>query len=294
VTTVLQHLIDAISLGSIYALLGLGIALIFGIMRLVNFAYGELVMVSAYAATELGHATLFVIIPVMLLVPLMFALVMERFAFRPVRQAAETTLMVTSFAVSYLLQNLAMLIFGATPRSINLSTTFSESFSVGGLSVPKLDIATVVTTVVLIVALTLFLKRTRLGIQVRAASEDFTMARVLGVRANIVIASAFGISGVLAGAASFLLVSQTGTVFPTMGQTAVLAAFIATVLGGMDSLVGAVAGGMILGLLTVALESYLPSSLQQYQQAFAYIVVIMVLVGRPDGLFVPKTSRTRV
>ncbi|QTI87265.1 branched-chain amino acid ABC transporter permease [Streptomyces sp. AgN23] len=293
-TTLIQHLIDAVTLGSIYALLGLGITLVFGIMRLVNFAHGELVMVGAYAAVVIGHGSLPVLIAAVIILPMLFALLMERFAFRPVRRAAETTLLVTSFAVSYLLQNLAMLIFGATPRSINLLTAFSESFTAGGLSIPKLDIATVTTAAVLCAGLTLFLKRTRLGVQVRAASEDFRMARVLGVRANRVIASAFCVSGLLAGVASFLLVSQSGTVYPTMGQTAVLAAFIATVLGGMDSLLGSVAGAMILGLLTVLLESYLPTDLQQYQQAFAYVIVIAVLLGRPDGLFVPKTSRTRI
>lgn len=293
-TELIQHFIDAITLGSIYALLGLGIALVFGILRLVNFAHGELVMVGAYGAIEVGHGPLWLLIPVMLIVPIAFALLMERLAFRPVRGAAVTTLLVTSFAVSYLLQNLALLIFGAAPRSINVSTTFSESLTISGVSIPKLDIATVATTVVLVVALTIFLKRTRLGVQIRASSEDFTMARILGVRANRVIAGAFCVSGLLAGVASFLLVSQSGAVYPTMGQTAVLAAFVATVLGGMDSLIGAVTGGMLLGAVTVLLQSTLPADLQDYQQAFAYIFVIAVLVGRPNGLLVPKTSRSRV
>jgi branched-chain amino acid transport system permease protein len=293
-TTVLQHLIDALTLGSIYALLGLGIALVFGILRLVNFAHGELVMVGAYTAIVVGEGNLLLLVPLMLLLPVAFALIMERLAFRPLRHAAETTLLVASFGVSYLLQNLALLIFGATPRAINISTTFSESFAVAGLSIPKLDVATILVSAGLTLALTLFLTRTRIGVQVRASAEDFTMARVLGVRANVVIACAFAISGVLAGAASFLLLAQSGTAFPAMGQTAVLAAFVATVLGGMDSLAGAIAGGLILGFLTIALESYLPTSLQPYQQAFAYIAVIVILIARPNGLFVPQTSRTRI
>ena len=290
----LQHVVDALSLGSIYALLGLGIALVFGILRLVNFAHGELVMVGAYTAILASGTSFIMIIPLMLVVPMVLAVVLERVAFRPLRGANEMTLLVGSFAVSYLLQNLALIIFGANPRSMNLATAFGESIEVGGLSVPKLSIVTIGVSAVLIALLTAFLNFTRLGVQVRAAAEDFNMARILGVRANRVIASAFCLSGLLAGAAAFLLLGQTGTVYPGMGQVAILGAFVATVIGGMDSLVGAVAGGLLLGFLTIGLEAYLPSSLKPYEQAFAYIVVIAVLIGRPGGLFVPKTSRTRV
>jgi branched-chain amino acid transport system permease protein len=293
-TEIVQHLVDAISLGSLYAVLGLGIALIFGIMRLVNFAHGELVMVGAFAAVTVGDAPWPVVILVVVVVPVAFALLMERIAFRPVRGAHETTLLVTSFAVSYLLQNVALLAYGATPRGIELSNMLSKSLSIGHVTVPRLSVATIAVTASLMGALSLFLRRSGLGIQMRAAAEDFTMARVLGVRANRVIATAFAISGALAGVASYLIVAQSGSVYPTMGVAPLLVAFVATVLGGLGSLWGAVAGGMALGLITVALDAYLPVGLRGYRDAFAYAAVIAVLVWRPQGLVIPRWSRTRV
>jgi branched-chain amino acid transport system permease protein len=291
---ILQHLLDALSLGSLYAILGLGIALIFGIMRLVNFAHGELVMVGAYAAVVLGGAPWPVAVLVVVVVPVAIAVLMERIAFRPVRGAHETTLLVTSFALSFLLQNLALLIFGATPRTIDLSAFLSQSLEAASLTIPRLSLATIAVTVALLVALTAFLRRTSLGVHMRAAAEDFTTARTLGVRANRVIATSFAISGALAGAAAYLIVAQTGSVYPAMGLNAVLIAFVATVLGGLGSLTGAVVGGMGLALVTVALDAYLPPALRGYRDAFAYAAVIAVLVWRPQGLIVPRTAKGRV
>jgi branched-chain amino acid transport system permease protein len=294
VTAFAQNVINAITLGSLYALLGLGIALIFGIMRLVNFAQGELVMVGAYGATLVKHSPWPVTLLVTLATPVLFALAMERVAFRPVREAAEATLLVTSFAVSFLLQNIALLVFSATPRSINLAPTLNESIKVGGLVIPKLDFATVAATAVLLAALSLFLGRTRLGLHMRAAAEDFTTARLLGVKANRVIATAFAISGLLCGVAGYLQVTQTGQVFPTMGLNSILVAFIATTLGGLGSLPGAVLGGYLLATISVFIGAYLPDNMSVYTDAFAYLFVIVVLITRPDGLIVPRTARSRV
>jgi branched-chain amino acid transport system permease protein len=219
---------------------------------------------------------------------------MERVAFRPVRGAKPGTLLITSFAVSYLLQNLATVVFGALPKSTSFATSLSESISIGKLSIAKYDIVTVVVALALLVLLGAFLSRTRLGVEMRAAAEDFRMARVLGVKANVVIAVAFAISGVLAAAASVLLVIQTGSVNPTMGSTPVLVAFVATVVGGIGSLRGAVLGGFLLGIVTVALQAYLPLELRYYRDAFAYGAVIAMLLVRPQGLVVARTIITRV
>ncbi len=293
-TEVLQHVVDALSLGGLYAMLGLGIALIFGIMRLVNFAHGELVMVGAYAGVVVADAPWFAKLAVVVFVPAIVAVVMERVAFRPVRGAHETTLLVTSFALSYLLQNVALLIWGATPRGINLSSTLSGSLTVGELVIPRVSVAAVVTTLVLLGGLSFLLLRTSFGVQMRAAAEDYSMARVLGVRTDRLIASAFAISGILAGASTYLIVVQNGSVYPTMGINALLVAFVATVLGGLGSLSGAVVGGLVLGCLTVALDAYLPLDLRAYRDAFAYTIVIVLLLWRPQGLIVPRTARSRV
>jgi branched-chain amino acid transport system permease protein len=294
VTEFLQNVIDAISLGSLYALVALGVALIFGIMQLINFAHGELIMVAAYAVILLAGAPLPVVLFGGLATAVVAALLMERVAFRPVRGANPATLLVTSFAISFLLQSLAMVVFGSLPRTTNLSPFVTESVEIGGLSVSKLNVITVAVTAALLVALGLFLGRTSLGVQMRAAAEDFRMARLLGVRANVVIATAFAISGLLAGVASLLLVAQSGTVSPQMGLYPVLVAFIATVLGGMGSLVGAVIGGYVLGSLTVSLQVLLPLEFRSYRDAIAYAIVIVVLVVRPQGLVVARSTQARV
>lgn len=266
-TTTIQGMIDALSFGSLYALFALGIALIFGVMGLMNLAHGELIMVGAYSLVLATDVPL--VLRVMLCIGLVVAvgLLMERAAFRPVRKANPSTLLVTSFAVSFLLQNLVIQVVGSVPRVTNLSTTFSESFTVGDIRIPKLNAITVVVTAVLLIGLVLFLSRSRLGVQMRAAAEDFMMARLLGVRANRVIAVAFGISGLLAATAAILLVGQTGSATPTIGSIPVLYALVATIIGGVGSLLGAVLGGYLLGAVTVALQLWLPIEWQPFRDA---------------------------
>jgi branched-chain amino acid transport system permease protein len=293
-TILVQHAIDAISLGSLYALFALGVALVFGIMGLINFAHGELIMAGGYALIYIGHPVWPLLVLGTLAIVVVLAVAIERSAFRPVRGANPITLLVTSFALSYLLQNLAQVIFGSIPKVTNLSTGLSQSFTIGSVTIPKLNVVTIGVTLLLLVALTLFLNRTPLGVQMRAAAENFRMARVLGVRANTVIATAFAISGVLAGVAAILLVAQTAVVTPTMGSSPVLVAFIATILGGMGSLRGAVLGGLVLGVITVALQAYLPLELRYYRDAFAYGAVIAMLLLRPQGLIVAKSVVTRI
>lgn len=290
----IQHAIDAVSLGSLYALIALGIALIFGIMRLINFAYGELIMVGSYSLLLLSNPPWPILIIVPILTAALFALAMERAVFRPLREASAATLLVASFAVSYFLQNLAFLVFGAQPRGVDLPTLMTEQFFVGDLRIAKINVITAATTLVLLTVLALFLKRTRLGVQMRAAAEDFRMSRLLGVRANIVIAAAFVISGILAGVVSILLVSQLGTVSPTIGLAPLLVGLVATVIGGIGSLVGAVVGGYLLGGLTIALEVALPENLRVFRDAFLFGIVILILLFRPQGLVARRATRARV
>jgi branched-chain amino acid transport system permease protein len=293
-TTVIQNIIDALALGSLYALFALGVALIFGIMRLVNFAHGELIMVAAYTLVLVGDVPFVVKIGASILVAIVIALIMERVAMRPVRDSNPTTLLITSFAVSYLLQNLAILILGSTPRSGQVSGALSKSFQIGDLSISKLNVVTIVVTLALLGGLGLFLNRTAMGVQMRAAAENFRMARLLGVPANRVIATAFGISGLLAAIAAIFLVAQTGTVSPVVGLSPVLFAFMATVLGGLGSLYGAVVGGFLLGAASVALQALLPVEISGYRDAFLFGAVLLVLVLRPQGLIVPRTAVTRI
>jgi branched-chain amino acid transport system permease protein len=290
----LQNAIDAVSLGSLFALFALGIALIFGVMGLINFAHGELIMVGGLVLVYFGDIPLLLKAAVVLAVVIVLALAIERTAFRPVRGAPPATLLVTSFAVSFLLQNLTILLFDSRPKTTNVSSALTGSFQVGSLTVPKLSVATVVVTVVLLIGLHSFLVRTSFGTQMRAAAEDFQTARIVGVKANRVVAAAFALSGLLAGAAAFLLVAQTGTVTPTMGVSPVIFGFIAAVVGGLGSLGGAVLGGYLVGAVTVALQAGLPVEMRPYRDFFVFLAIFVMLVFRPNGLVITKASVTRV
>jgi len=291
---VIEYAIDGVSLGSLYALFALGIGLLFGIMRLINFAHGELIMIGAYALFFIVSPPWPVRIAAILGITVFAALAMERVAFRPARGADPDTLLITSFAVSFLLQNLAILSFGALPRSVAIAPFLTGSVRIGSYSIPNIDLVTVGVTAFLLLVLGLFLARTRLGVQMRAAAENFTMARLLGVRADTVIATAFALSGLLAGVAAIILTQQTGIIEPTIGVAPVLAAFVATILGGLGSLVGAVVGGYFLGGLTVALQATLPLALRSYRDAFVFAAVLLVLVLRPQGLLVHRSTFQRV
>lgn len=284
-TAALQLVVDALSVGSLYALSALGIGLIFGIMRLINFAHGEFIMVGAYAAmlTAAIWAPFAVIVAVA--VALVVALVTERLAFRRLRSSPPATLLITSFAVSYLLQNLMVLIEGARPQTVDFLSALTRSMDVGGVRLPWINVVTIAVTAVLLTLLAIFLRRTRFGRMTRAAASDFRMARLLGVRADRVIAIAFALSGLLAAAVAILLLAQTGTVSPVMGLQLALVGFVATVIGGMGSLSGAVLGGLTVGAVTVLLQSLLPAELRPFRDAFVYGLVIAVLLVRPGGLF---------
>lgn len=293
-TTFIQYSIDAISLATFYAILALGIAVLFGIMRLINFAHGELIMIGGYAIVYLEGPAWPLLLIFTMVVVIACAIAMERVAFRPVRNADAGTLLVTSFAVSYVLQNAALLVEGARPKSVSMAPFLSESVEVGEFSLSKLDIFSSCLCIGLLVTLGAFFKRTRLGVQMRAAAEDFEMARLSGVRANAVIVVAFVLSGALAGTAAFLIVAKTGTVSPTMGTAPIVVAFVATVVGGLGSLSGAALGGALLGVVSVALQALLPLTLRPFRDAFVYGVVLALLVFRPEGLRVSSARRTRV
>lgn len=286
----IQIAVDAVSLGALYALFALGIALIFGIMNLINFAYGELMMIGGYCLVLLASAWAPFMILVTLAAVVVAALLMDRIAFRPVRDADATTLLVTSFALSYLLQNVAIMIFGSLPRTTGAGSSLDRSILIGDVAISRLDLIVIAVAAALIVGLVVLVRRTSVGIQMRAAAEDFEIARLMGVNADRVIAVGFAVSGLLAGVAGFFLVAQSGSVSPTFGVSAVLIAFIATIVGGLGSLQGAVLAGLGLGVVTVAFQELLPAGLVPYRDAFVFLVVLLTLILRPQGL-IPQTAR---
>lgn len=287
---VVQNLIDAISLGSVYALAALGIGLIFSIMRLINFAHGELIMVGGFVIYALAGNPMIVMALSAIIVVTILALGMERIAFRPLRKASPPTLLIASFAVSYLVQHCILLIFGSRPMGVDFLSALGESFEFAGLRAPLLQCIAITVTVALMVGLVVFFRASRIGVQMRAAAEDFTMARLLGVKADRVIAVAFALSGILASFVSLYLVAQTGTVSYKMGVNMVLIAFVASVIGGMGSLTGAALGGFLVGIVSVSLQAYLPEELRPYRDAFVFLLFIAFLLWRPQGLLVRRAS----
>ena len=303
-STILQHTVDAVALGSLYALTALGIGLIFGVMRLINFAHGDFIMVGAFSLVVPSSAATSTLLigawPAPLLIAgvcgvvILLALATERLAFRPVRQADPAVLLITSFAVSFFLQHAVIAIHGGRPKSANIWPDLMDSLTVGGVRIPQLQLVTIVVTLVLLAVLVLFLKRTAIGVAMRAASEDFLMARLLGIRANHVIAAAFAISGLLAAVVSLLYVAQTSVLSFQMGVPLVLFAFIATVVGGMGNLVGAVLGGYVVGIGSVFFQVILPEAWRSNRDVWVYALVLLILLFRPSGLLRSRSMEEKV
>ncbi|HMS95350.1 MAG TPA: branched-chain amino acid ABC transporter permease [Tabrizicola sp.] len=290
---VLQQVLNAISLGGIYALLALGLAVVFSIVGLINFAHGELMTVAGYA---LFLGVLFAVpLPIAVTLAIgaaaLAAVLTERLAFRPMRKADATSLLLTSFAVSAILRVLFQNGISARPKPIPLPPALSGTVDLGPVHLGAVPLASIVVTGVSLAALTLFLKRTTMGQAMRAAAEDFQVLRLMGIRANRVIAVAFALSGALAGISAVLWVAQRGSVDPLMGFVPVLKAFVAAVIGGLGSLPGAVAGGFVLGVSEVLFQAFLPEALLPFRDAFVLSVVIAILIWRPEGLIPAKSAR---
>ncbi|MDR5652453.1 branched-chain amino acid ABC transporter permease [Ruixingdingia sedimenti] len=303
-SNLVQILVDAISLGSLYALVALAIGLVFGVMKLINFAQADYITIGAYAlvvpsasvspALFIGGWPVVFMVAGVLAVVTVLALLTERIAFRPMRNSNPATLLISSFAVSYFLQHLVILVHTGRPKSVGVGNSLSAAVEIAGIRLPGNQILTMVVAAVMLVGLVIFLKKTPMGIQMRAAAENFQMARLMGVRANRVIAVAFVISGVMAAAVSLLLVVQTGTLDVRMGLMPVIFAFFATVIGGMGSLPGAALGGFIVGFISVMLQAFLPADLRPFRDAGVFLLVILILLVRPQGLIVDRAARERV
>jgi len=282
----LQQLISATALGGTYALLALGLAIVFSIVGLINFAHGELMTITAYgvvlgtgmglpfpAAAALGIGC-----------AMLTAVLLERIAFRPVRKASAATLLVTSFAAAMILQTLFQNFISQRPLPVALPVALTHTLDFGGFVVGVNQVLAIAIAAATMLALNLFLKRSLLGLSMRAIAQDFGATRLMGVRADAVVSGAFAVSGLLAGIAALLWVSQRASVDPYMGFVPVLKAFIAAIIGGLGSLTGAVVGGLVLGFIEIFLAAYLPDSWQAFREPLGLGLVIAILVARPRGL----------
>ena len=294
-TFAVQFIIDVLSLGGAYALMALGLVIVYGILRLVNFAYGELIMVAGYTLFLVGGSGLpwLVMAAVAVVMSILAGVATDYVAFRPVRAKSVTAVLITSFAFSTLLQNAALLFISPRPRAVPLPEIFSRTVTIFGAVTPARNLITIVAAVTLLAVFAWLMRRTVLGIAMRAAATNFTMARMLGVPANLIISSAFAISGFLAGVVGLLWIGRIGTVVPGIGLEPLLVAFIATVIGGMRSMQGAVIGGFLLALIDTSLNYTLPQELLKFRDAFTFSLVILILLWRPDGLIRGPASGQR-
>jgi branched-chain amino acid transport system permease protein len=315
----IQQVVNALSAGSLYALMAVGLAMVFGILRLINFAHGDLMMIAAYVAVFCIGAglPLLVALPIIVGATVVVGLLMERVAYRPIRGAPDVAVLLSSFAVGQILQNGTLLATRLTdkPQLIAFPSPdlLNGVVAIGAITIPKVNVASFVAGIVLLGLLSLFVTRTNLGLSMRAAAEDLPAARLVGINVNRVVASAFAIGSALAAVAGLLYSVQAGQVNPYMGFTPVLKAFIAAVIGGFGSIAGAVVGGFVLGILEVLvtslagigdllpagsvppevrsfLQQWLPAGLASWRDAIVFVVLILVLLVRPQGILGRRTQ----
>ncbi len=293
----LEFMINTLSLGSLYALLALGLVLVYGILKLVNFAYGEYIMIAGYglyfSATVL-HMPWWATMLFGVAAAVLTSYLTELAAFRPVRNKSANALIVTSFAVSIFLQNAVLILVSPRARAVQLPPIFSQTVNIAGATTPVRNLLIIGTTITVVILLSLLMKKTVLGMAMRAAADKFTTTRLMGVPANLVISAAFIISGLLAGIASIFWIGRSASVDPVTGSAPLLIAFIAVVMGGMHSPTGAVVGGFVYGLLFNVLSITLPASMISYRDAFMFVIVVLFLLFRPEGIIKGGYTEERV
>ena len=291
-----QTLADAVALGGIYALMAIGIGLVFGVLRLVNFAYGQLVMAGAFAlalGSQWNWPTWLSIV-LCFAVVLALSLLLDRLVFRPLRTQSPAVMLVASFAVAFLLQNIAQVWFGSLGKIATSLAPLNQPWVIFGVDIRKISIVAIVVTIVCLGLLQLLLTRTSVGLHMRAASQDFETSRLLGVRANRVIAFAVLVSGALAAVVAVMLTVQNPLVTPDFALQDTIVVLAGVVLGGLNRPIPATLGGFSIGFAIGLLGGALPTTQSQYLPSFIFAAVIIVLLVRPDGLFVRRTTAARL
>ncbi len=288
----IAQLLNGLILGSMYALVAIGFTMVYGILRLINFAHGDVVMIGAFVT--LGLVTVGVPWPVLAVLVLaagVFAGIgIEKAAFRPMRGAPQVTGFIASLALSVLLQNLGVMIFSAQPRNFFLPDYLTKIITLGNQTFRVLDIIIVASSLVLMVLLLLLVKTTRLGMAMRATAENLQVARLMGIKVNKIIMIAFAVGSGLAAYAGLLWGGKFGQIDPLMGFLPGLKAFVAAVIGGVGSIAGAVIGGFFLGFGEILFVGLLPSEYSAYRDAFVFGLLILILLIMPNGLLGRKVE----
>ena len=292
--TVLPYLLSGISVGGQYALIAIGYTMVYGILRLINFAHGDVFMVSGILMVYLTATglPLYVVIPIVLLATVFIGFAIERIAYKPLRTAPRMSIMISAIGVSYFLQNLVLYITGGLSKVYPAIPFISQSVTLTlfGVTLPTTKVATLITpplTILLVIGLVLLINHTKIGMAMRAVSKDFETAQLMGIKIDSVISTTFIIGSLLAAVGSVLYFSNYTSVTPTVGAMPGLKAFVAAVFGGIGSIPGAVIGAFIIGICENIIKAL---GYTTFSDAFTFALLIVILMFKPTGLFGEKTS----
>lgn len=287
-TYYIQQLLAGISVGGQYALIAIGYTMVYGILRLINFAHGDIFMMAGffmvYASASLP---LYMSIPLVLLLTVILGVSVEKIAYKPLRQAPRMSIMISAIGVSYLLQNFATYYTGGLPRPYPVIPFISETIVIGSVTTSWITLLTPVLTLALVIGLVFLIKHTKIGMAMRAVSHDFETAQLMGIKTNNVISMTFVIGSFLAAVGSILFFTKYPTVTPIIGAMPGLKAFVAAVFGGIGSVPGAVVGAFVIGICENIIKSL---GYTTFSDAFTFVLLIVVLIFRPSGLFGEKQT----
>ena len=288
-TYYIDLLLSSITVGSLYALIAIGYTMVYGILRLINFAHGDIFMMAGFFMVYISASMpMAVAIPVVLIMTVALGLLIERAAYKPLRSAPRMSVMISAIGVSYLLQNLATYITGGLARPYPEIPFLKGTFMLGALKIKVITVVTPLLTVLLVIALVLFINHTKTGMAMRAVSRDFDTARLMGIKVNNIISVTFIIGSFLAGVGSILYFSNYGQVSPTIGAMPGLKAFVAAVFGGIGSIPGAVLGAYIIGICESLIKAN--DAIAIFSNAFTFALLILVLLFKPNGMFGEKLA----
>lgn len=290
-TYFLSQFVNGLKLGSVYAMVAIGYSMVYGILRLINFAHGDIMTVGVYTIlvlTVVFGMPLWMTVIISVLLAIAVGLIAERAAYRPLRSAGEETTLVSSLAVSIFLQNLLVMIFSPQRRAFHLPEYLTELHQVGTVRLSSMNIITFVAVFIILLVLSYVIKNTKIGMAMRACSDNMNAAKLMGININTIIVIAFAIGSGLAALSGLMLAGEYKTIDPLMGFVPGLKAFCAAVLGGIGSLSGAVLGGFILGIAEMLFAGLMPTEITPYRDAFVFALLIVVLLFRPNGILGTK------
>lgn len=289
-TVFLQHCLTGISIGGIYALIAIGYTMVYGILRLINFAHGDIFMMAAYFMI-FSVATFalpwYICVMIVLLATVLLGVVIEKIAYKPLRSAPRMSIMISAIGVSYFLQNLATYLFSALPKPYPAIPMLTKTVMIGGVSTSVVTIITPILTLFFVIVLLQLINHTKIGMAMRSVSKDFETSQLMGIRINRVITFTFVIGCLLAGIGSVLYFTPRPSVYPLVGSLPGLKCFIAAVFGGIGSIPGAVLGGFIIGLSETFIKAI---GLSEFSDVFTFVLLIIILLVKPTGLFGEKTT----